>query len=148
MLNFYILNTASEKDILMIDDSELNLHPNNQILVARLLVLLANAGIKVFITTHSDYIVREISNCIMLGSLTDNQIDQFKNKGYTKEYKINHQKVKAYLAENKKGKNILSSVDINERGIFMNTFDSPIDTQNENQSLIFAALLESNKNDE
>jgi hypothetical protein len=42
----------------------------------------------------------------------------------------------------------LSSVDINERGIFMNTFDSPIDTQNENQSLIFAALLESNKNGE
>nr|WP_298788890.1 ClpX C4-type zinc finger protein [uncultured Campylobacter sp.] len=147
MLNFYILNTASKKDILMIDEPELNLHPNNQILVARLLVLLANAGIKVFITTHSDYIVREISNCIMLGSLTDNQIDKFKNKGYTKEYKINHQKVKAYLAENKKGKNILSSVDINEQGIFMNTFDSPIDTQNENQSLIFAALLESNKND-
>ncbi|ERJ26207.1 AAA family ATPase [Campylobacter concisus] len=147
MLNFYILNTASKKDILMIDEPELNLHPNNQILVARLLVLLANAGIKVFITTHSDYIVREISNCVMLGSLTDDQIDKFKNKGYTKEYKINHQKVKAYLAENKKGKNILSSVDINERGIFMNTFDSPIDTQNENQSLIFAALLESNKND-
>lgn len=148
MLNFYILNTASKKDILMIDEPELNLHPNNQILVARLLVLLANAGIKVFITTHSDYIVREISNCVMLGSLTDNQIDKFKNKGYTKEYKINHQKVKAYLAENKKGKNILSSVDINEQGIFMNTFDSPINTQNENQSLIFAALLESNKNDE
>ena len=145
MLNFYILNTASKKDILMIDEPELNLHPNNQILIARLLVLLANAGIKVFITTHSDYIVREISNCIMLESLTDNQIDKFKNKGYTKEYKINHQKVKAYLAENKKGKNILSSVDINERGIFMNTFDSPIDTHNENQSLIFAALLESNK---
>lgn len=148
MLNFYILNTASKKDILMIDEPELNLHPNNQILVARLLVLLANAGIKVFITTHSDYIVREISNCIMLGSLTDDQIDKFKNKGYTKEYKINHQKVKAYLAENKEDKNVLSSVDINERGIFMNTFDSPIDTQNENQSLIFAALLEGNKNDE
>ena len=147
MLNYYILYMARIGDILMIDEPELNLHPNNQILVARLLVLLANAGIKVFITTHSDYIVREISNCIMLGSLTDNQIDKFKNKGYTKEYKINHQKVKAYLAENKKGKNILSSVGINECGIFMNTFDSPIDTQNENQSLIFAALLESNKND-
>lgn len=148
MLNYYILHMARTGNILMIDKPELNLHPNNQILVARLLVLLANAGIKVLITTHSDYIVREISNCIMLESLTDEQVDKLKNRDYTKEYKINHQKVKAYLAENKKGKNILSSVDINERGIFMNTFDSPIDTQNENQSLIFAALLESNKNDE
>lgn len=148
MLNYYILHMARVGDILMIDEPELNLHPNNQILVARLLVLLVNSGIKVFITTHSDYIVREISNCIMLNCLTSNQIDNLRNKGYSSEYKLNFKKVKAYLAENKKGKNILGSVVINEQGIFMNTFDSPIDTQNENQSLIFAALLEGNKNDE
>ena len=148
MLNYYILHMARVGDILMIDEPELNLHPNNQILVARLLVLLANAGIKVFITTHSDYIVREISNCIMLNCLTSEHIDNLRDKGYSSEYKLNFKKVKAYLAENKKGKNILSGVDINEQGIFINTFDSPINTQNENQSLIFAALLESNKNDE
>ncbi|EAJ0334897.1 hypothetical protein BHR28_01115, partial [Campylobacter lari] len=61
MLYFYILHVAQKGDILMIDEPELNLHPKNQILLARLLVLLTNAGIKIFITTHSDYIVRELN---------------------------------------------------------------------------------------
>ncbi|EAJ0336235.1 hypothetical protein BHR28_08115, partial [Campylobacter lari] len=65
MLYFYILHVAQKGDILMIDEPELNLHPKNQILLARLLVLLTNAGIKIFITTHSDYIVRELNNCII-----------------------------------------------------------------------------------
>lgn len=147
MLNYYILHAARKNDILMIDEPELNLHPSNQILMARLLVLLVNAGVKVFITTHSDYILREISNCIMLNSLDEKQIDKIKNKGYAKEYKLSPKKVKAYLAENKKGKNILSNVNVNNHGIFMNTFDYPIDTQNENQGLIFDELLKSDKND-
>ena len=78
MLNYYILNVAQKGDILMIDEPELNLHPKNQILMGRLIALLVNAGIKVFITTHSDYIVRELSNCIMLNSLPNEQIAKFK----------------------------------------------------------------------
>jgi AAA domain, putative AbiEii toxin, Type IV TA system len=53
---------------LMIDEPELNLHPDNQRLVARLLARLVNRGIRVVISTHSDYIVREVNNMIMLGS--------------------------------------------------------------------------------
>ncbi|EAI0016673.1 hypothetical protein E0F87_04610 [Campylobacter upsaliensis] len=147
MLNYYILHIANENDILMIDEPELNLHPKNQILVARLLVLLVNTGIKVFITTHSDYIVRELSNCIMLNNLSDGQIQKIKKQGYSKEYGLESQKVKAYLAENIKGKNTLRVVEITqEQGIFMETFDESIDSQNENQGLIFEEAMR-NKGD-
>ena len=145
MLNYYILHRVSKNDILMIDEPELNLHPNNQILIGRLIALLVNAGIKVFITTHSDYIVREISNCIILNNLENEQITKFKKNGYSKEYKLDSKKVRAYLAKNTKGKNTLNPVKINERGIFMETFDDPIDTQNENQELIFTEFLNSSK---
>ncbi|MWV62626.1 AAA family ATPase [Helicobacter saguini] len=142
MLNYYILHIAQPNQILMIDEPELNLHPKNQILVARLLVLLVNAGVKVFITTHSDYIVREFSNCIMLNNLSDKQIANL--EGYTKELKLESNKVRAYIAENKKGKNVLDSIKIDSKqGIFMKTFDEPIDTQNENQGLIFEEVLKS-----
>ena len=40
---------------------------------------------------------------------------------------------------------MLNPVKINERGIFMETFDDPIDTQNENQELIFTEFLNSSK---
>lgn len=144
MFNYYVLHIANENDILMIDEPELNLHPKNQILVARLLVLLVNAGIKVFITTHSDYIVRELSNCIMLKNLSNEQIKKLTKQGYNKEYGLESKKVKAYLAENIKGKNTLRAVKITqEQGIFMETFDEPIDSQNENQGLIFEEAMRS-----
>ncbi|ELH2511774.1 AAA family ATPase, partial [Campylobacter jejuni] len=136
ILNHYILHEAQKGDILMIDEPELNLHPKNQILLARLFTLLANAGIKIFITTHSDYIVRELNNCIMLNKLSDEQIHLLKSKSYIKENKIDFNNIKAYIAKNIKGKNTLEEVKITEEeGIFMNTFDEPIDTQNENQSM-------------
>lgn len=141
MLHFYILHVAKQNDILMIDEPELNLHPKNQILLARLFALLANAGIKIFITTHSDYIVRELSNCIMLYNLEDTQIEKLKKQGYAKEYRLESGKVKAYLAENVRGKNILSPASVTQKqGIFMTTFDEPIDSQNENQGLIFEMM--------
>ncbi|EGK8009670.1 AAA family ATPase [Campylobacter lari] len=143
ILNHYILHEAQIGDILMIDEPELNLHPKNQILLARFFTLLANAGIKIFITTHSDYIVRELNNCIMLNGLTSEQTQTLKSKGYVEENKIDFKDIKAYIAKNIKGKNILEEVRITkEEGIFMNTFDKPIDTQNENQSMIYEKICE------
>ncbi|EAJ6872169.1 AAA family ATPase [Campylobacter coli] len=141
MLNYYILHQAQKGDILMIDEPELNLHPKNQILLARLFALLANAGIKIFITTHSDYIVRELSNCIMLSNLSDEAIQRLKNRCYSKECKLNNNNVKAYVAKNIKGKNTLEEVKITQKqGIFMKTFDEAIEDQNENQGLIFEEM--------
>lgn len=146
MLNFYILNQAQKGDILMIDEPELNLHPKNQILLARLFVLLANAGIRIFITTHSDYIVRELNNCIMLNNLNEKQIGEFSNRGYSQYHKLNAKGIRAYLAtKDKKSKeNHLQNISINPiQGIYMNTFDESIDMQNENQGDIFAEALRS-----
>ena len=50
----------------MVDEPELNLHPANQRRIARLFACLVNLGVKVFITTHSDYIVKELNTLIML----------------------------------------------------------------------------------
>ena len=145
MLNYYILHKARVGDILMIDEPELNLHPKNQILLARLIVLLSRANIKVFITTHSDYMVHELSNCIMLHNLSEQQIIELK-KDYKEEYKLDASKIKAYLAVKEKKKNILKSIKIDqERGIFMNTFNESIDAQNNNRAIIFETILK-NKN--
>ena len=46
--------------MLFIDEPELNLHPGNQRRIARLFARLSKLGIKVFITTHSDYIIKEL----------------------------------------------------------------------------------------
>ncbi|EAI5465955.1 ATP-binding protein [Campylobacter lari] len=129
MLYFYILHVAQKGDILMIDEPELNLHPKNQILLARLLVLLTNAGIKIFITTHSDYIVRELNNCIILNNFTNEKIKE-NFKEYNDSYKLSKKDVNAYIAfyDTKNKKNTLKKVDIsNENGIDMETFNDVIE---------------------
>ncbi len=64
----YLNHLAREGDWLMIDEPELNLHPQNQLAIARLLAQLVNRGIHVVVSTHSDYMVREWGNLIMLGN--------------------------------------------------------------------------------
>jgi predicted ATPase len=63
----YLNHLAQPGDCLMIDEPELNLHPLNQRNIARLLAELINRGIRVVVSTHSDYIVREWGNLVMLG---------------------------------------------------------------------------------
>ena len=65
-LGFYLHHVAQKGDLLMVDEPELSLHPANQRRIARLFARLVNLGIKVFITTHSDYIVKELNTLIML----------------------------------------------------------------------------------
>lgn len=72
MIDLYINHIASDGDTLIIDEPELNLHPDNQIMMAELIVRLVNSGVKVIMTTHSDYLVRELNNRIKLFSANKN----------------------------------------------------------------------------
>ncbi|MCC5878133.1 MAG: AAA family ATPase [Candidatus Sumerlaeia bacterium] len=65
-IGFYLRHVAERGDLLMVDEPELNLHPENQRRVARLFSRLSKVGIRVFMTTHSDYILKEFNTLIML----------------------------------------------------------------------------------
>lgn len=56
--------------------------------MAQLIVELALSGVKVLLTTHSDYLLREINNCIMASNVD----------GYKHEFRspISSKKIKAY----------------------------------------------------
>ena len=57
-LVFYLRHSAGQYNILFVDEPELNLHPKNQILLAKIFVKMINAGLRLVISTHSDYIIR------------------------------------------------------------------------------------------
>ena len=70
-LDFWIRNLVQEGDVLIIDEPEAHLHPENQRLIAQVLVRLMNSGVKVICATHSSMILHQISNHILAGSTTD-----------------------------------------------------------------------------
>lgn len=56
-------------DHLTIDEPEAHLHPEMQIRVASFLATLVNAGIKIVLTTHSDFFVAQFNNMMRLNEL-------------------------------------------------------------------------------
>jgi predicted ATPase len=150
-IGFYLKHIAQKNDLLMIDEPELNLHPENQRKLARLLSRLVNIGIKVFITTHSDYIIKELNTLIMLNYKKDK--DTIKDLLIKNNYKyselISYDKIKVFIACNMPTKingNVrkislptLIKADIDEfYGIQAESFDKTIDEMNKIQkSIIF-----------
>ncbi len=56
-------------DTLIIEEPEAHLHPGAQADMAVILARLVRAGVKVIITTHSDWLLQEIGNLIRAGEL-------------------------------------------------------------------------------
>jgi AAA15 family ATPase/GTPase len=98
-IGFYLRHVAEPGDLLIIDEPELNLHPENQRRVARLFARLVNLGIKVFITTHSDYIIKELNTLIMLNRPGQRLSAIAREEGYEKSELLNADGVRVYIAE-------------------------------------------------
>ena len=97
-LYFYLKHKARRGQLLMFDEPEINLHPENQRKLARLFAMLVKAGIRVFITTHSDYIVREINALIRIGALNDEIRQRVSVKhGYLDCEKLSSEEVKFFV---------------------------------------------------
>ncbi len=125
---FFLKHVAQKGMMMIIDEPESHLHPYCQILMARLIAACINAGIKVFVTTHSDYFVKEINNLIMLSNdFHDREAFLHRHrKHYSKYDFLKSESVSAYICE----KGTLSPCTIDERGIQMESFDDTIDEIN------------------
>jgi len=62
-----------ERNFLMIDEPEENLHPKNQILLLNLLMEFIDTNNRLLITTHSPLITETINNYIILSQLKDSK---------------------------------------------------------------------------
>jgi len=146
-IGFYLRHIAKKGDLLMVDEPELNLHPENQRRVARLFARLINAGIKVFITTHSDYIVKELNTLIMLNHDQPYLKKIAKTEGYHEHELISADRLKVYIAEKdlikldgnkRKGhyQTLVSACIDPELGIEARSFDTTINTMNRIQEAV------------
>jgi ABC-type multidrug transport system ATPase subunit len=146
-VGFYLTHVAQPGDLLMVDEPELNLHPENQRKVARLFARLLNIGVKVFITTHSDYIIKELNTLIMPGREKPHLDEIRTREGYRIDEMLSADQLRVYIAEealikvdgnSKRSKYMtLVKADIDpEFGIEARSFDSTIEEMNRIQEEI------------
>ena len=121
-LYFFLRHVAKKDQLLIIDEPESHLDTANQIQFARLLARAVHAGLKVLITTHSDYIVKEINNLLMLSKDFKDKPKVLKKLKYSKHDFLKPDSVRAYVAEN----NSLTPCAIDRYGIEMPVFDTTI----------------------
>lgn len=125
-LYFFFKHTAFPGRLLIIDEPESHLDTHNQILVARLLARAVNAGLRVVITTHSDYLLKEINNLLMLGRDIPRKADFIGRHGYAEDEFLNADAVRAYMATGGK----LVECESNEYGLDLPVFDDTINQLN------------------
>ncbi len=68
-LVLYLRSLVQPDDTLIIEEPEAHLHPGAQADMAVILARLVRAGVKVIVTTHSDWLLQEIGNLIRVGEL-------------------------------------------------------------------------------
>lgn len=108
-LVLYLRFIARPGDWLVIDEPEMNLHPEAQAQLMELLSMLTKNDISVLITTHSPYMVDHLVNLMRAAEVEDknNIVDKFFLQ--TSQAFINKEDVSVHLFENGTSKQILDS---------------------------------------
>ena len=133
----YLKYLAMERDIIFIDEIELNLHPENQRKIMRLINCLSKQGLKFVISTHSPVITQEMNNMIMFEKCKD-KIDDEIIKEYSidrENYGLRQEDVNVYFLNNK----TIKKAEFEEDGIITETFNEVLgEIDNLYQELLFA----------
>ena len=66
----YLRHLVRPGDVLIIEEPEAHLHPAMQAALARELARLVRAGVRVVMTTHSEWLLEQVGNLVRLSSLT------------------------------------------------------------------------------
>ena len=131
----YLKYQAQKGDIVFIDEIELNLHPENQRKVMRLINYLSKQGIKFIISTHSPIITEEIDNMLLFEKVKDKiNSEEMKEYGINSEYGLKTSDINVFHLHNKTVEKIKE-----KNGEFeIETFNTVLEeTDNLYQTLLF-----------
>lgn len=69
----YLRHLVRPGDVLIIEEPESHLHPGMQVEFTRQLAGLVRAGIRVIVTTHSEWVLQELANLVRLSALPESK---------------------------------------------------------------------------
>ena len=92
----FIRHLTQPNDLLIVEEPESHLHPAAQQLLARAFARLLSQDVSLLLTTHSDYLLQQLTNLIRVEPLTGEKRDRF---DYSDDESIPASSVGAYLFE-------------------------------------------------
>ena len=103
----FIRHRVGKGDLLIIEEPEAHLHPEAQRAIAEIVVNLIRTGVRVMVTTHSDYFLDQLANHVRLSKLTKSKRSQLtgRQNAYLKEDEIS-----AYVFNRREGGTVVEKL--------------------------------------
>ncbi len=131
------LTEGFNENLVLIDEPEASLDTTNQVRLARVLARLVRSGVRILIATHSDYLIKELNNLIMLSRSFEDKKAVIENLGYLQDDSLPADAVCAFVAEN----GGLTRCEVDIHGMNMPIFDETIDSINNAANLLAARVV-------
>ena len=71
----YLRHVVKPGEVLIIEEPEAHLHPGMQVEFIRQLAAAVRAGVRVMLTTHSEWVLEELANLVRLSDLSESQLE-------------------------------------------------------------------------
>lgn len=113
-LFLYLKYNIEPGSILIIEEPEAHLHPGNQRILAKFLVRLLRKSVNIIITTHSEYLLAQLSSFILLSKVEPGKrVERYK---YGKEDFLKPDEIASYVFnyDKKSGGHKITEVEITE----------------------------------
>ena len=121
----YLKYYLNKSDVLIIEEIENHLHPENQLILVKYIVKAINNGLNIILTTHSDYIIEKINNLIYLGNCKKSVFNQL---NYDDDCILDYDDVKLYNFKRNGEYNYMPyNVEINFTGFTDENFKEVVD---------------------
>lgn len=118
-LTLYLKYIVTPGSLLVIEEPEAHLHPGNQVTLARYLVRLVQQGLNVLVTTHSPFLLEELSHLLEAGKLTPGA--RRERLGYADAY-MRPDKVAVYGFEMNNQRTTIKELSVSDDGIDQEEF--------------------------
>lgn len=126
---FYLKYQAQRNHLVIIDEPEMNFHPDSQILFVSIVAELMKLGLRFLISTHSDYIIREFNKLILTKAVCIKQ-----NKLDDEGISVSKEDVNAYYfsyPNNRAKKVVVQKLEVADIGFSVPSIDAVVDIQNQ-----------------
>lgn len=125
-LNYFVHYLMAPGALLMIDEPELNLHPERQRLLMRALARMTNKfGVGIVLSTHSVTMVRELNTLLAFKSIGDDAVAMVKAYGYEDDELLDEDDVSCGVVED--GTIYQSKQGLQKKGFYVQSFDDTND---------------------
>lgn len=128
---FFLKYQAHKGQLIIIDEPEMNFHPDSQIILVSIIVKLLQNGLRFLISTHSDYIIREFNKLMMLDAVR--KLQSTNAKLYSDMISLPSEDVGAYyfyFKNSRSKKVIVDQLPVDSDGICVPSIDKVVEAQN------------------